>query len=112
VRACWSTAGRGEGGADRGSHGAARENGRVAKRFSELTRRAREAERERGARARETSADRAAPLGRGKGGACGEKPLLTGGAHLSCGAKARARPCWAGVDRFGLKWFSLFSGNF
>jgi hypothetical protein len=43
VRACWSTAGRGEGGTDRGSHDAARENGRTTKWFGELTRRAREA---------------------------------------------------------------------
>jgi hypothetical protein len=57
-----------EGGADRGSHGAARENVRAVKQFSELTRRAREAEREKGARARATGADRAAPLGRAKGG--------------------------------------------
>jgi hypothetical protein len=57
-----------EGGADRGSHGAARESGRTAKRFSELTRRAREAEREKGARARATGADRATPLGRVRGG--------------------------------------------
>jgi hypothetical protein len=48
------------------SQGAARESGGAAKRFSELTRWAREAEREKGARA--TGADRAAPLGRGRGG--------------------------------------------
>jgi hypothetical protein len=29
VRVCWSTMGRGEGGADRGSHGAEREEGRT-----------------------------------------------------------------------------------
>jgi hypothetical protein len=51
-----------------GSHDAARESGRAAKRFSELTRRAREAEREKGTWARATGADRAAPLGRGRGG--------------------------------------------
>jgi hypothetical protein len=68
VRECWCTAGRGEGGADRGSHSAARGNGHAGKRFSALTRWAREAERERSARARETGADRAAPLGRGRGG--------------------------------------------
>jgi hypothetical protein len=42
---------------------------RATKLFSKLTRWAREAERERGARARETSVDRAGPLGRGRGGA-------------------------------------------
>jgi hypothetical protein len=56
-----------------GSHGAARESEHATKRFSELTRWAREAESERGARARERGADRAAPLGRGRGGgACAE----------------------------------------
>jgi hypothetical protein len=70
VRACWSTVGRGEGRAELtgGSHGAARGNGRGGKRFSALTKRAREAERERSARARATGADRVAPLGRGRGG--------------------------------------------
>ena len=77
-----------------GSHGAARENGHATKRFSELTRRAREAERQKGARARATGADRGAPQGRGRGGggARGEKLPLTGGAHLSGGAGARAAP--------------------
>jgi hypothetical protein len=100
VRACcWSTAGRGEGGADRGSHCAARGNGRAGKRFGALTRRAREAERDRGTRARATGADKAAPLGRGRGrgGTRRGKPPLTGGAHLSGGAGARVAPLgWNG----------------
>jgi hypothetical protein len=50
---CWSTTGRGEARTDRGSHGAARERADVwAKRLGALMRRAREAERERGARGR------------------------------------------------------------
>jgi hypothetical protein len=74
-------------------HGVARGSGH-GERLDALTRRAREAERERGTRARATGADRAAPLGRGRGGgcACGEKPTMTEGA--------------------GLNWFSLFPGNF
>jgi hypothetical protein len=73
-----------------GSHVTTRESGRAAKRFSKLTRRAHEAEREKGARARATGTDRAAPLGRGRGvGACGEKLPLTGGAHLLGSAGAR-----------------------
>jgi hypothetical protein len=54
-----------------------------------------------GAHARATSADRAAPLGRGRGGggARGEKLPLTGGAHLSGGARAAplgwTGPVWA-----------------
>jgi hypothetical protein len=80
LRACWSTAGSGEGGADRGSHGAEREEGGT------------------------TGADRVAPLGRGRGGggARGEKLPLTGGAHLSGSANARAWPRWAALGRFGL----------
>jgi hypothetical protein len=75
VRACLSMVGRGEGGAYRGSHGVPRENGHAVKWFSELTRRAREAERKRSTRARATGADRAAPSGRERegGGTRGEK---------------------------------------
>jgi hypothetical protein len=51
-----------------GSHGAARGNGCAGKQFGVLTRLAREAERERSTQARETGDDRAAPLGRGRGG--------------------------------------------
>jgi hypothetical protein len=68
VRACWSTTGRGESKAHRGSHNAARVNGRARKQFSELMRWAREVESERSTRARETNADRAAPPGRGREG--------------------------------------------
>jgi hypothetical protein len=69
VRVCWSTAGRGEGEADRGGPTTQREEmGARGKRFSELTRRAHEVERERSARARETGTDRVAPPGRGRGG--------------------------------------------
>jgi hypothetical protein len=46
-----------------GSHGAAKGNERGGERFNVLTRRAREADRERSARARVTGADRAALLG-------------------------------------------------
>jgi hypothetical protein len=56
VRACWSTTGAGKVELTRGSHCAARGNGRARKRFGVLTKRAREAERERAsARARETA---------------------------------------------------------
>jgi hypothetical protein len=48
VRARWSTAVCGEGGADRAVHGAARESGCTGKWLNALTRRAREAETERG----------------------------------------------------------------
>jgi hypothetical protein len=69
VRVCWSTAVRGEGRADRAvprrSEG---ERGRTAKRFIVLTGWAREAEMEKGARARAIGADRTVPLGKGRGG--------------------------------------------
>jgi hypothetical protein len=69
VHACWSTVGRGEGGADKGGPTTQREEtGALRKQFSELTRRAREVERERSARARATGTDRAAPPGRGRWG--------------------------------------------
>jgi hypothetical protein len=61
-----------------------------------LADRARETERERGsARAKETGADRLAPLGseREREGALEGELSLTGGVHLSGGAGAR--PGWA-----------------
>jgi hypothetical protein len=67
VCACWSTARRGEGRADRGGPTVQRKRmGARGKRFGMLTRCAREAERERSARARLTGTDRATPLGRGR----------------------------------------------
>jgi hypothetical protein len=97
------------------SHGAARESGRTWKRLIALTIQAREAEIERGARA--TGADTLAPTGqregereRERGGGGGVKKLpLSGGAHLS-GGRARERSRWAGLGRFGLKWFFFFQG--
>jgi hypothetical protein len=83
-RARWSTMVRGEGRADRAvPRHSERERARWGN-GSTLTRRAREVDRERGAWARATGADRAAPLGRGRrgGSARGEKPPLTGGTHL------------------------------
>jgi hypothetical protein len=64
-----------------------------------LTKRAREAETEKSARARETGADNPVPLGREREreSARGRKMPLTGGTHLS-GARGRAgaRLGWAG----------------
>jgi hypothetical protein len=95
MRARWSTVDRGEGGADRA---VPRHSGReraCGERLGTLTRQVHEAARERGVQARATGADRAAPLGkgRGEGSVRGEKPRLTGGTHLSRGAGAR--PGWA-----------------
>jgi hypothetical protein len=56
VRACWSTTTQEE------------ETGARGKRFSELTRQAREAERERSTWARATGTDSTTPLGRGREG--------------------------------------------
>jgi hypothetical protein len=70
-------------------------------RLSVLTKRAYEAETEKGARAWAIGADNPVPLGREREreGARGRKPPLTGGTHLSGGAVARARglvgPSWA-----------------
>jgi hypothetical protein len=97
----WQVAGMAE--LTGGSHDTARGRGRAGKQFGALTRRAREAEWGRGAQARESGADRAAPLGRGRGGARGEGGglPLTDGAHLSGDAGARAAqlgwtgPVWA-----------------
>jgi hypothetical protein len=78
-----------------------------------LTRRAREEERARGARARKTGTDRAAPLGRGRGGrgAHEEKPPLIAEAHLSGGAGAREAPLgWTGP--VWAKMILSFSRNF
>ena len=60
----------------------------------------------RGARAKGTSADILAPLGRERErvSARGKKPLLTGGAHLAGGAGTQ--PCWAGWA--GLSCFGFF----
>jgi hypothetical protein len=65
VRACWSTVGRGEGGAEGGPLMQREGVGALGKWLGTLTRRAREAERERGTLARATGTDRAVPLGRG-----------------------------------------------
>jgi hypothetical protein len=76
----------------RQAHGAEREKGTRGGNGSTLANRARETERE-SERAKETGADRLAPLGseREKEGAReGELPL-TGGVRLSGGAGARAR---------------------
>jgi hypothetical protein len=68
MHVCWSTVGCGEGGADRVVPWRNERERAWGKWFSVLTRQAREAERERGTRARETGADRVAPLDRGRGG--------------------------------------------
>jgi hypothetical protein len=90
-------------------HSAERGSGRAEKRFIVLTGWAREAEREKGARARATGADRPAPRcrGRGEGSVRGEKPPLTGGTHVS--GSAGARPGWTGWVELV---FSLFFWNF
>jgi hypothetical protein len=75
-----------------GTHGVARESGCAAKRFSELTRRAHEAESERGA-GEGKGRRQSGPTGHRERG----KPPLTGGAHLSEGAGARLAPLgWTG----------------
>jgi hypothetical protein len=73
------------------------------KRFIALMKWARKAETEEGrAGEQATGADNPAPLGRGRARkARGErKPPLTGGANCQV---VRARLCWAGLGRFGLK---------
>jgi hypothetical protein len=97
------------------SHGAA--SGRAGargKRLGALMKQACEAERERGAWARETGADRAAPLGRGRGE--GRALRETAADRWSPPVRRRrrvgARPRWARLDQFGLNWDFLFSQNF
>jgi hypothetical protein len=84
-------------------HRVARENGRVegiARCADGLGPRGRERTRARGR-------GQLAPIGRPTGQREGEesararKPPLTGGAHLSGGASARAWPRWAGLGRLG-----------
>jgi hypothetical protein len=62
------------------------------KQLSTLIRRARKAERERGAQARATGVDRAAPLGRERGGGGAlRETAIDSGTHLSGAKGARAR---------------------
>jgi hypothetical protein len=76
------------------------ESGRAVKRFSVLTGRAREAQREKGARARVIGADRMAPLGRGRGGgsARGEKTAADRwNSPVRQRGRAGTRLGWAGL---------------
>jgi hypothetical protein len=62
------------------------------KQLGAVMRRAREVERERGTQARATGVDRAAPLGRGRGGGGALKETAAdSGTHLSGAKGARAR---------------------
>jgi hypothetical protein len=95
VRECarWSTAGAGRAELIGEAHGAEREDGRVGATARCLAEQAREAEgrgaRGRGNRRRQPGAT--GQRGREGGSARGQKLPLTGGAHLSGGAGARAR---------------------
>ena len=94
VRTRRSTARAGKAELTRQAHGAEREKGTRGGNGSALANRARETERE-SERAKETGADRLAPLGSERereGAREGELPL-TGGVRLSGGAGAR--PGWA-----------------
>jgi hypothetical protein len=106
--ACWSTAGRGEGGTDRG--GPQRSEGeseRTVQRLGVWQSGPAKQRWKRGARAKGTGTDSLAPLGRERErvSARGQKPLLTGGAHLSGGAGVR--PHWAGWAGLGCFAFSF-----
>jgi hypothetical protein len=75
-----------------------------------MTRWAREAEGERGARAKATGDESPAPLGkeRERESARGREPSLTGGTHLS--GDAGAWPGWAKLGRLGCFGFFIFPG--
>jgi hypothetical protein len=92
------------------AHGAEREReGARGATTQRLAERACEAEMEEGrAEGKTTGANKLAPRGREReGGKCaGQKPSLTGGAHLSGGAGPR--PGWAELGWFGLEWLFLF----
>jgi hypothetical protein len=90
VRTRRSTAGAGKAELTRQAHGAEREKGTRGGNGSALVNRAHETERER-ERAKETGADRSAPLGSEleREGAHEGEPPLTGGVHLLGGAGVR-----------------------
>jgi hypothetical protein len=75
-----------------------------------MAERAHEVEREEGrGEGKTTGADKLAPLGRQREGErVGQKPPLTGGAHLL--SDAGARPGWAELGRLGCFAFFFFSG--
>jgi hypothetical protein len=117
VRAHWSTTVRGEGGTNRVvprcSEG---ERARGGKRFIALTKRAREAEIERGRACEQaTGADNSAPLGRGREteSARGKETAADRRSPpVRRRGRTRAGPCWAGLGQFGMNLFSLFQGFF
>jgi hypothetical protein len=82
--------------------------GECRERLGVLTKQAREAETGKGARARATGVENPVPLGRERDreSARGRKPPLTGGTHLSGGA----RPGWAKLGRLGCFGFFYFPG--
>jgi hypothetical protein len=113
VRARWSTASTGREeligedlGAERG-----RAHGAMARR---LVNRAREAEREEGARAKGTSADSLAPLGseRERERRVRGRLALTGGVHLLGATGVHGRVWWAGLGRIGFFLFPEFPNCF
>jgi hypothetical protein len=110
VRARWSTAGAGTAELTGKAHGAEREKG--ARGNGSASGRAAPRDGEgRGARGGENNWRRqVGPTGQREGGGkhAGQKPPLTGGAHLSGGAGARAR--WAELGRLGCFAFFFFSG--
>jgi hypothetical protein len=85
--------GRGEGGADRGGPRRREREGAHGATARRLVERARRAEREEGRAGGKQLAPTSWPhwAERGRGSAQGQKPPLTGGAHLSGGAGARVR---------------------
>jgi hypothetical protein len=109
VRAHWSTAGAGRAELTGEAHGAERERRGTRATAQRLAERACETERAEGrGEGKTTGTDKLAPLGREReGGAWGQKPLLTGGAHLSGGGGARARGRVAWLGRAGPSWVAL-----
>jgi hypothetical protein len=110
--------GRGEGGAGRGGVPRCneRESGRAGATTRCLAKRAREAEREEGREGGGNWRRQPGPTGQieGESERAGREPPLTGGAHLSGGAGARARgrarPGWAELGRLGCFGFFFFPG--
>jgi hypothetical protein len=105
VRTRRSTARAGTAELTRQSHGTEREKGTRGDNASALANRACETERE-SERAKETSADKSAPLGseREREGAHEGEPPLTGGVRLSGGAGTRARDLAGLLSPFLFLW--------
>jgi hypothetical protein len=88
-----------------------RESGRAGATTRCLAKRAREAEREEGREGGGNWRRQPGPTGQieGESERAGRELPLTGGAHLSGGAGARARAAWLGRARpAGLLWLFLF----